>query len=134
LVITKGGVWWTSDDKSSGVIVKGQEAEDEIFREAEKLGLDIRESSKPFTILGAINEQEESSRIASQNKTMSFSFFNDTETPLESSFVPTSQTVIDKDEESTSPIEPVDWSDISFTARQFCRSKYVSFYQSITIE
>ena len=41
----EGGVWWGSDEKPTGAVGRGDEAEDEVFREAEKLGIDIRPSS-----------------------------------------------------------------------------------------
>lgn len=73
----EGGVWWGSDEKTTGAVGRGDEAEDEVFREAEKLGIDIR----PSSLFG--NTQEGTTNDVVDNNGggsgMLFGFFNSSE-------------------------------------------------------
>lgn len=88
-------MWWGQDDKLKGAIGKGEDAQDEIFREAEKLGIDIRtngsvtninnhvEGSSIFSGSDAIHGVNDGGNFdapKSNSKSMSFSFFDFQET------------------------------------------------------
>ena len=144
-------MWWDSDDKPKGAVGKGQEAEDEIFREAEKLGIDIRTHTPDLT-QGGSSQSHSVTANSSGAKSMTFGFFDfpaaesevgadgDQAITFSHNEAAVSYTssgggvFIDPGlsasglEEATRVLELLDLKHILSLAKSFCRDRYVYVY------
>lgn len=134
-------MWWDSDDKPKGAVGKGQEAEDEIFREAEKLGIDIRTHIPDLTQAGS-SESHGVTADSSGSKSMTFGFFDFPTAAVESEVgggqavtsshreaaVPYTSSSDDGVGEETRVVELLDLKHILSLAKSFCRDRYVCMF------
>lgn len=122
----EGGVWWGSDEKPTGAVGRGDEAEDEVFREAEKLGIDIRSSA-----LGSGSGQEGIAGDGNGGKSgMLFGFFDSSEGDTGGALGNTlfsSSTEVGEEEAKFS----MNWTQIATYARKFSRVGYVKMIMRI---
>jgi hypothetical protein len=102
----QGGLWWGSDEKPQGAVGRGEEAEDQVFREAEKLGIDVREAD------------------GTTAAPMTFGFFDAHEDPsaaLESGpGAPVERRSADR---AASLFDLYQWTEIVQMAASFCRTR-----------
>lgn len=126
--LSQGGVWWGSDEKPTGAVGRGDEAEDEVFREAEKLGIDIRPSSL-FTGAQATTGESGSGEAGETiGGGMLFGFFDSTVSDVnpDTQGAAKSSTVLLSEGDNIPDIAAsMDWTHIAAKALKFSRTEYV---------
>ena len=138
-------MWWDSDDKPKGAVGKGQEAEDEIFREAEKLGIDIRTHTPDQTQAGS-SESHGVTADNSGSKSMTFGFFDfpavESEVGADGGQAVTSShseaavpytSNSDGGVEESRVAELLDLKHILGLAKSFCRDRYAHIFTFLCI-